>query len=220
MLTNLYIVTLFPEIFESFLNTSLVKKAISEKLVNINLINLRDYGLGKQSQVDDVIYGGGAGMLIRPEPLAAAIEEVKEKIPNLKIIYLTPKGKTFNQTVAKEFSKTENILFICGRYEGIDQRIIDLYVDREISLGNFVTMGGEVPAMSVIEASIRLIPGVLGNPKSLEHESFADEKNVSLEAPHYTRPEEFMGKKVPEVLLSGDHKKIKEWRDKNSGEKK
>jgi len=207
------LVTLFPEIFTSFFQASLISKAIEKELFAIELVNPRDFSPPPHHHVDDTPYGGGAGMVMKPEPLAKAILRAKEILPDAKVTLLSPHGEKFSQASAHLLSKREHHIFVCGRYEGIDQRVIDLYVDHQISLGDFILMGGEVAAMALIEATLRLKPGILGNELSTKHESFSE---PLLEAPHYTRPPEFEGIKVPEVLLSGDHKKIEEWRTKIS----
>lgn len=218
MLNSIHIITIFPELFSTFINTSLISKAIDNNIISINCIDLKDFGIGPHNQIDDIPYGGGGGMLLKPEPLEAAILQIKNNNPNAIVIYLTPTGKPFTQKMANEISTIEEIIFICGRYEGIDQRIRDLYVDIEISIGDYVLMGGEIPAMAIIEAGVRLIPKVLGNDNSIINESFSDGK--TLEAPHYTRPQVFNDIEVPKVLLSGNHSKIEEWRKNNSKEKK
>jgi len=204
-----HVITLFPEMFAA-LDAGLIGRARSEGLIAITAHNLREYGLGAYHQVDDAPYGGGSGMVMRPEPIAAAIDAVEGESPGLVKILMTPQGEPFSQRIAREFATAaRGLMLIAGRYEGFDERVRAL-VDREISIGDYVLTGGELPAMVVIEAVARLLPGVLGNPASLEEESFAD--GELLEYPHYTRPEEFRGMRVPEVLLSGDHGKIREWR--------
>lgn len=212
------ILTIFPEIFSGFLSSSILSKAIQKNQLNIELFNIRDFAAPPHYQVDDTPYGGGAGMVMRPEPIAAAIEAAKTKLPAAKVILMCASGRLFNQNTAEQLSRLNEVIIICGRYEGIDQRIIDALVDHEISIGDYVLMGGEVAAMTVIEACVRLIPEVLGNKDSLGEESFnsADEKGMLLEGPQYTRPAEFMGMKVPDILLSGDHKKIGDWRKEQS----
>ena len=206
------ILTLFPNMFEGFLTESIIKRAIDSKKVEINLINFRDYTPLKNGQVDDTIYGGGAGMLIRCEPVFECIDKIKTK--DSYIIMLTPSGKTFNQKKAIDLSKKKHIIFICGHYEGFDERINTL-VDEEISIGDFVLTGGEVPAMCVIDAITRLLPGVINN-KSLESESFND--NL-LDFPMYTKPAVYRGLEVPKVLLNGNHKEIEMWRIENQKKK-
>jgi len=196
------------------LNSSMLWKAQKEKLVEYKLINLRDYGLGPRKQVDDTPYGGGDGMVLRPEPLFEAVEAAKKTDPDAKVLLMTPRGKTFSQEMAREFAATEaGLIIICARYEGYDERIVSL-ADLEVSIGEYVLTGGELPAMIVADAVTRLIPGVLGGETSAENESFSSEGEV--EHPHYTRPEEFRGLKVPKVLLSGNHAEIDNWRKKQS----
>jgi tRNA (guanine37-N1)-methyltransferase len=209
------IITLFPEMFEGVLNTSMLWKAQDKKLVEYKLINLRDYGLGPRKTVDDTPYGGGDGMVLRPEPLVAAIEAAKQKAKSKKqkVILMTPRGKKFDQAKAREYSKLEDIILVCARYEGYDERVIE-FVDEEISVGDFVLTGGELPAMIITDAVTRLIPGVLGGETSAIKESHS-EPGV-IEHPQYTRPEEFRGLKVPETLLSGHHAEIAKWRAEES----
>ena len=206
------VLTLFPNMFDGFLTESIIKRAIDSKKVEINLINFRDYTPLKNGQVDDTIYGGGAGMLIRCEPVFECIDKIKTK--DSYIIMLTPSGKTFNQKKAIDLSKKKHIIFICGHYEGFDERINTL-VDEEISIGDFVLTGGEVPAMCVIDTITRLLPGVINN-KSLESESFND--NL-LDFPMYTKPAVYRGLEVPKVLLNGNHKEIEMWRIENQKKK-
>jgi tRNA (guanine37-N1)-methyltransferase len=187
-------------------------KAQEKKLVEYELINLRDFGLGLRKQVDDTPYGGGDGMVLKPEPLFAAAEQAKNKDPDAQVLLMTPRGELFNQEIAREFAATEaGLIIICGRYEGYDERITSV-VDKQLSVGEYVLTGGELPAMVVIDAVTRLIPGVLGGATSAQHESFSQAGVV--EYPQYTRPEEFRGQKVPEVLLSGNHSEIEQWRQK------
>ncbi len=208
------LLTIFPEIFESFLKTSLVGKAIARGLFKATITNIRDFSLPPHNKVDDSPYGGGAGMVMRAEPLVSSIESVKERDPDTWVVLLSPSGARFTQDKAQQLANRSSVTFVCGRYEGIDQRVIDLAIDEELSVGDFVVMGGEVPAMLVIEASLRLRPGVLHNAESTAHESFSPELAGGdlVEAPQYTRPESFRGLEVPEVLLSGNHKAIGEWR--------
>jgi tRNA (guanine37-N1)-methyltransferase len=212
------LLTIFPDIFESFLKTSLVGKAISRGLLKATVTNIRDFSLPPHNKVDDSPYGGGAGMVMLPEPLVSSIEAVKQHDPETWVVLLSPSGTRFNQHKAQELAHRASVTFVCGRYEGIDQRVIDLAIDEELSVGDFVVMGGEVPAMLVIEASLRLRPGVLHNAESIAHESFSPELAGGdlVEAPQYTRPESFRGLAVPEVLLSGNHKAIAEWRLKEA----
>jgi tRNA (guanine37-N1)-methyltransferase len=207
-MTNFTIVTLFPAMFESPLNHSILKKAQEKGLISIGLVDPRDYATDRHRTTDDYPYGGGQGMVMKPEPLVAAIENVKSKMPRSKVILLSPQGRVFNQAVAAELANEEELVLVCGRYEGIDQRVKG-FVDDEISIGDYTISGGEPAATVVIDAVSRLIPGVLGNAKSAGDESFS---NGLLEYPQYTRPEEFRGMKVPEALLSGDHGRIGQWR--------
>jgi len=201
------ILTLFPEMFSGFLNESIIKRAIEKKLVEINLINFRNFSKDPHHKVDDTPYGGGAGMVLTPQPIFDAVESVKK--PDSKVIILTPGGKTLNQDLAKELSKEKHLIIICGHYEGFDERIKSL-ADIEISIGDYVLTGGELPAMVLSDAMIRLIPGVISED-SLDSESFED--NL-LDYPVYTKPREFRGMKVPDVLLNGNHKEIEEYRIK------
>jgi len=215
---NIEVLTIFPGIFDSFLKTSLVNKAIERGLLSVLTTDIRNYSSPPHHKVDDSPYGGGAGMVMLVEPLVKAIEDAKKRLPNTKVVLLSPSGPRFNQTKAIELSKAESVIFVCGRYEGIDQRAIDLAIDEELSVGDFVVMGGEVPAMLVIEACLRLQPDVIHNQDSTTFESFSPKLGDGnlIEAPQYTRPEEYRGLKVPEVLLSGNHKAIAQWRLKES----
>ena len=195
------------------LNSSMLWKAQKEKLVEYKLINLRDFGIGPRKQVDDTPYGGGDGMVLRPEPLFAAVETAKKTEPDAQVLLMTPRGEMFDQELARQFAATEaGLIIICGHYEGYDERIVSL-VDKELSAGKFILTGGELPAMVVADAVTRLIPGVLGGENSAANESFS--LDSEKEHPHYTRPEEFRGLKVPDVLLSGHHAEIAKWRQKN-----
>ena len=199
------ILTLFPEMFEGFLTESIIKRAIEKELVKINIINFRDYTTDPHGKVDDTPFGGGAGMVLQIEPIYNALEKIKTD--DSHIVLLTPSGKTFNQKKASKLSSYKHLILICGHYEGFDYRITEL-VDEKLSIGDFVLTGGELPAMMMSDAIIRLIPGVI-NSESLESESF---DNELLDYPVYTKPREFKGMKVPDVLLSGDHAKIEEYR--------
>ncbi len=202
------VLTLFPEMFEP-VKTSILGKAIDKKLIEINLINFRDFSTDKQKHVDDYPYGGGAGMVLKPEPIYDAYKSIVDKLEyKPKVIYLSPQGKVFNQKIARNLSNENHIILLCGHYEGVDQRVIDEIVDEEISIGDYVLTGGELPAMVMIDAISRNISGVLSN-ESLKDESFS---NTYLEYPQYTRPEIFMGRKVPEILMSGHHANIEKWR--------
>ncbi len=208
-----HIVTLFPEMFDSPFAAGIMARAIRGELVKIQTHNLREHGLGNYRQIDDEPYGGGSGMVMRPEPIAAAVDQVLSAHPGLWRILLTPQGELFNQSIAAELARREHgLLLIAGRYEGVDERVRQL-VDQELSIGDYVLSGGELPAMVIIEAVTRLLPGVLGNQASLEEESF---RGGILEYPQYTRPEVFRGSAVPSVLLSGDHEKIRRWRQEQA----
>ena len=200
------ILTLFPEMFGA-LKSSILGKAIGKELININTINIRDFSKNKHKKVDDTPYGGGAGMVIRPDVVYDAYKSIKNT--NAKVIYLSPQGKKLNQEKVKELSKEEHIILLCGHYEGIDQRVLDKIVTEEISIGDYVLTGGEIPAMVLIDAVSRYVDGVISS-ESTEEESFSD--GNLLEYPQYTRPEIFMEEKVPEVLISGHHENIKKWR--------
>jgi len=200
--------------FDGVLNSSMLWKAQEKKLVEYKLISLRDYGIGPRKQVDDIPYGGGDGMVLKPEPLFEAVEKAKKDDPDARVLLMTPRGDLFNQEMAREFSATEaGLIIICGRYEGYDERITTL-VDKEISIGDYVLTGGELPAMIIADSVTRLIPGVLGGVTSAALESFSEQ--YVIEHPHYTRPEEFRGLKVPDVLLSGNHAEIAKWRKDQS----
>ncbi len=189
-------------------------KAQDNDIAQLSTINLRDYGLGPRKQVDDTPYGGGDGMLLKPEPLFAAVEAAKANDPDAKVVLMTPRGQRWKQALAQQWSESgHGYIFICGRYEGYDERIVSL-VDEQVSVGDYVLTGGELPAMTIIDSIVRLIPGVLGGAESAAIESFSD--GETLEFPQYTRPEEFRGMKVPEVLLSGHHGEIAKWRQENS----
>jgi tRNA (guanine37-N1)-methyltransferase len=214
------IISVFPGIFTSFLETSLIEKAQTKGIISISTCPLREYADPPHYHVDDSPFGGGAGMVLKPEPLSRAIESCKKILPQAKVILLSANGERFNQSKAQSISQLSEVIYVCGRYEGIDQRVIETFVDQELSIGDYVLMGGEVAAMVVIEASVRLITDVLGNPESIDHESFSrNSQGNLLEGPHYTRPAEFRGQSVPEELLSGDHAKIAQWRELTSLEK-
>ena len=203
------VLTLFPEFFESPLACSIPKRAIADGAVQVDCIQIRDFAMDKHKKVDDAPYGGGPGMLMKPEPVVAAIAEARKRQPNTHVVMLTPTGNKFSQAKALEYIAKESVTLLCGRYEGFDERIVD-YVDEELSLGDYVLSGGEPAAMCVLDAMIRLLPDVLGSPESAVLDSFTEEGMVDW--PHYTRPEVFEGKKVPDVLLSGNHAKIETWR--------
>jgi len=209
------VITLFPAMFKSYLGESIIKRAIKNKIIKINLHDLREFSKDKHKKVDDIPFGGGAGMLMTPQPLYDAIKFIK-KTNKGPVIFLSPAGKTFTQNLSEKFSKKyKEMILICGRYEGIDQRIIDLFVDMEISSGKYVLTGGELPAMIMIDSISRLIPNVLGKQESHEEESFSKLLKGKKEYPQYTRPADFKGIKVPDILLSGNHKNIREWKNKN-----
>ena len=210
-----HIMTLFPEIFNSYMSESIMKRAVEKGIIEVNIYNIRDFSTNKHKKVDDYPFGGGAGMVMTPQPIYDTYKHIVDKfnIKEPRVIYLTPKGKVHSQNIASEMSTFKDVILLCGHYEGIDQRIIDSIVTDEISIGDYVLTGGELPALILIDSISRLIPGVLNQNESFEEESFKD--NL-LEYPHYTRPREFMGMKVPEVLLSGNHKKIDEWRHEKS----
>jgi tRNA (guanine37-N1)-methyltransferase len=211
---KIQVVTLFPEMFDGVLNNSMMWKAQDKGAAEFVLINLRDFGLGPRRTVDDTPYGGGDGMLLKPEPLFAAVAKAKENDPTARVALMTPRGQRWKQSTAQEWADDQRgMIFICGRYEGYDERITTL-VDIQVSVGDYVLTGGELPAMTIIDSVVRLIPGVLGGEKSAEIESFSD--GETLEFPQYTRPEEFNGMKVPDVLLSGNHAAIDRWRAENS----
>jgi tRNA (guanine37-N1)-methyltransferase len=203
------ILTLFPEMFHGILNSSIIGKAVEKGIIQASLVNIRDFSRDRHKRVDDYPYGGGAGMVMTPQPLYDAVSSVKKDNPEARVILTSPRGKPFVQEKALKLSREAHLIIICGHYEGIDQRITDSVVDEEISVGDYVLTGGELPAMIIVDAVTRLLPDVIGSPLSLEEESFNE---GLLEYPQYTRPAKFMGMEVPEVLLSGDHKKINEWR--------
>lgn len=210
------VMTLFPEIIEGAVNHSILRRGIDKGLIDINCINIRDFSNNKHKKVDDYPYGGGNGMVMSCQPIYDAFESIKNKISkDTPIIYMSPRGRKFNQEIAKELSKEKEIVLLCGHYEGVDERIIELICDDTISIGDFVLTGGELPAIMVIDAVSRLIPEVLNNSQSFVDESF---ENNLLEYPQYTRPENFRGMKVPEVLLSGHHGNIEKFRKNMSEE--
>ena len=211
---NFHILTLFPEMVMNGLGTSIIGRAMEKGLLSIEAINIRDFAENKHNRVDDYTYGGGAGMLMQAGPVYGAYESVAKKTKNKpRVIYLSPQGQTFSQSMAEEFAKEEELVFLCGHYEGIDERVLEEIVTDYVSIGDYVLTGGELPAMVMIDAISRFIPGVLHNDVSTEFESFQD--NL-LEYPQYTRPEEWHGKKVPEILLSGHHANVEKWRREQS----
>ena len=205
------IVTLFPDIFFGPFSESIIGRAISKGIVKINCVDLRNYTDDKHRTVDDTPYGGGPGMLMKAEPLFKAVEDCKSD--DSLVILTTPQGKPYNQKMAEELSHKKHLVFVCGHYEGVDQRVIDELIDHEVSVGDYILTGGELAAMVLVDAVMRFVPGVLGNEDSPHDESFS---NGLLEYPHYTRPADFKGLCVPEVLLSGHHKNIEEWRQKKA----
>jgi tRNA (guanine37-N1)-methyltransferase len=237
-----HIITIFPKIFSAkggpasgvdscgYFSQSIIKRAVEKKLIDIKIHNLREYTSDKHKTVDDTPYGGGAGMILKVEPIYRCLTDIKSKIqsPNIKsnpkskaqkgksaqIILFSAKGRRYTQADAKRLSKYENLIMICGRYEGVDERVAKHLADEEISIGEYVLTGGEIPAMTVVDSITRLMPGALGNVESPKNESFSSEKY--LEYPQYTKPDEFQGWKVPNILLSGDHKKIDIWRERHS----
>lgn len=207
------VITIFPEIFNAYLNESILKRAAERNIIEVNVHNLRDFTTDRHRTVDDYPYGGGPGMVMKPEPFFSAVEYIKSDGIPRRIIMLTPHGKTLSQDMALSMSRqNQNMILICGRYEAIDERVRSL-VDEEISIGDYVLTGGELPALVIIDSIVRLIPSVLGDERSAEEESFAC---GILEYPHYTRPPEFRGLKVPQVLLSGNHRAIFQWRRKEA----
>ena len=210
------ILTIFPEMFVSPFSESIIKRAQEKDLVNISIIDIRNFTDDKHKSVDDYSYGGGPGMVLKPEPIIKAVEYVqkeKNKGVSSKVIVTSAQGKTFNQKMAKSLSRHEKIIFICGRYEGIDERVCHLLNSEEISIGDYVMTGGEIPVMAMVDVIIRMLPGVLGKEESMINDSFY---HGLLDYPHFTRPEKYKGYEVPRVLLSGDHKNIEKWRKKQS----
>lgn len=223
---HFHILTLFPDMVLQGLNTSIIGRAIKNDLITLDATDIRTFTKEKHGHVDDYPYGGGAGMVMQAQPVYDAYQHVAKEIENRqqnntlgkkpRVIYMTPQGKTFNQSIAEELAKEEDLIFLCGHYEGIDERVLELIVTDNLSIGDYVLTGGELPAMVMIDTISRLVPGVLNNDVSAEFETFHDHL---LEYPQYTRPEEFMGVKVPEVLLSGHHKNIEKWRLEQSEER-
>ncbi len=207
------VLTIFPEMVDAYFSGGMIRKAADEGIISASALNIRDFAKGKHRVTDDKLYGGGCGMVLKPEPLAGAISAAKNQCPGARVVYLTPQGRPFNQTVAQELSGADGLIFVCGRYEGIDERICDEYVDDEISIGDYVLTGGELPSMVVVDAVARLIPGVLGGEDSAEKETFSE---GLVEHAQYTRPSEFNGQSVPNVLLSGNHAAIERWRFETS----
>ncbi len=219
---NFQVLTLFPEMIEQGVNTSITGRAINNGLLSINAVNIRDYAFNKHNSVDDYPYGGGAGMLMQAEPVYLAYEAVKEQIDErkqepqkrpLRVVYLSPQGDVFNQKMAEEMAQEEDLVLLCGHYEGIDERVLEEIVTDYVSIGDYVLTGGELPAMVMVDAISRMVPGVLTNEESGSTESL---EGGLLEYPQYSRPAKWNGKEVPEVLLSGDHKKVEAWRHEQS----
>ncbi len=206
---NFTVLTIFPDMVEAYFSEGMIRKAVEGSLISTTAVNIRDFADGKHRVTDDKLYGGGCGMVMKPEPLGGAIATAKRNNPSSRVVYLTPQGRPFNQAVAQELSGSEGLIFICGRYEGIDERICQQYVDEEISIGDYVLTGGELPAMVVVDAVARLIPGVLGGDDSAEKETFS---TGLVEHAQYTRPPSYKGLDVPSVLLSGNHAAIEQWR--------
>lgn len=211
---NYYVMTLFPDMVMNGLCTSITGRARDKGIINFEAVNIRDFTKEKHGHVDDYPYGGGAGMVMQAQPVYDAYKYIESKAgKNIRVVYMTPQGKVFNQQMAKELSHEDDIIFLCGHYEGIDERVLEMIVTDNVSIGDYVLTGGELPAMVMIDAVSRLVPGVLNNGLSAMEESFSE--NL-LEYPQYTRPVDFMGKKVPEVLLSGHHANIEAWRREQS----
>jgi tRNA (guanine37-N1)-methyltransferase len=211
---KIQVITLFPAMFEGVMNSSMMWKAQKDGHLSFATTDLREFGLGPRKQVDDTPYGGGDGMLLMVEPLWKAVEAAKQQDPTAKVLLMTPRGKRWNQAMAREYAGADHgYIFICGRYEGYDERVVEL-VDEQISVGDYVLTGGELPAMTIVDSIVRLIPGVLGGEQSAEIESFSD--GETLEFPQYTRPEVFQDIRVPDVLLSGHHGEIAKWRQEQS----
>lgn len=209
-----HVLTLFPDMIKDGLNTSVTGRALASGRIRLNAVNIRDYSKDKHKHVDDYPYGGGAGMVMQPEPIALAYEDiVKDMEKRPRVIYVTPQGSVFNQSMAEELAREEELVFLCGHYEGVDERILEEIVTDYVSIGDYVLTGGELPALVMMDAISRLVPGVLNNEDSAEFESFHD--NL-LEHPHYTRPVEYRGSRVPDVLLSGHHGNIDRWRREQS----
>lgn len=208
-----YVLTLFPEMIEGTLSHSITGRAIKDGVIGVEAVNIRDFTKDKHRHVDDYPYGGGAGMVMQPQPIYDAYKSIEEKTGKARVLYMSPQGKKFNQKMAEEFSKEDNLILLCGHYEGVDERIVEEIVTDEVSIGDFVLTGGELAAITIIDTVSRLVPGVLNKEESYENESFSD---GLLEYPQYTRPPEFLGRTVPDVLLSGHHANIDKWRREQS----
>ena len=209
------VLTLFPEIFSGYLTQSLLNLAIERELVQVRLHNIRDWARGKHQEVDDKPFGGGPGMLIKPEPVVECVEAVQQEAPPGRLLMMTPQGRRLDQEFAEDLAQSDRLLLLCGRYEGFDQRVCDLLEPEEVSIGDFVLNGGEVAAMTVIDAVVRLVPGVLGDERSSQEDSFSRAGRL-LEHAQYTRPREYRGLEVPEVLLTGNHPEIARWREEDA----
>jgi len=207
------VLTIFPDMFDPFWNHGIIRRAIEQKKISASTINIRDYARDRHQVTDDKTYGGGSGMVMKPEPLAGAIRAATQKLPTAGSVLLTPQGKPFHQNMARELASFDGLVLICGRYEGVDERICHDLIDYEISIGDYVLTGGELAAMIIIDAVTRLIPGALGGENAAENDSFS---NGLLEHAHYTRPQRYEGQEVPEVLLSGHHQEIERWRLESS----
>ncbi|HUU41327.1 MAG TPA: tRNA (guanosine(37)-N1)-methyltransferase TrmD [Desulfatiglandales bacterium] len=203
------ILSIFPEMFDPFIDYGIIGRAVKKGKIEVNIVNIRDFGVGPHLMTDDRPFGGGDGMVMKPEPIFQALESIPKARGDRKVLMLTPQGQLFNQSLARNLSELEQIILVCGRYEGVDERVRTRYIDMELSIGDYILSGGELPAMIVVESVSRLIPGVLGGSRSNLEESF---ENYLLEYPQYTRPRVFQGEEVPSVLLSGNHEKIKNWR--------
>lgn len=216
---NCYIMTIFPDIIENFISQSIIKRSQDKKIVKYNIKNIRDFANPPHHKTDDYPFGGGEGMIFKPEPIFRTYDSIIENIPDKKsvrVVFPTPDGKQFDHKSAFDLSKSENLIFMCGHYKGIDQRVRDQIITDEISIGDFVVTGGELPACLMLDAIVRLLPGVLNNYESAKSDSFFSDL---LDGPHYTRPEEYRGLKVPDILLSGHHENIKKWQKENREEK-
>lgn len=210
---SFYVLTLFPEMIEGTLSHSITGRAIKDGMINVEAINIRNFTKDKHRHVDDYPYGGGAGMVMQPQPIYDAYKSIEEKAGKARVLYMSPQGRRFDQKMAGELAKEESLIILCGHYEGVDERIIEEIVTDEVSIGDFVLTGGELAAIALIDTVSRLVPGVLNKEESYENESFSD---GLLEYPQYTRPPEFMGRQVPDILLSGHHANIDKWRRKQS----
>ncbi len=210
---NFIVLTIFPQMFDAFWDHGIIKRTIDQNLITATALNIRDFASGKHRVTDDRPYGGGCGMVMKPEPLVGALRAAQKKLPEAKTVLLTPQGRVFNQNTAREFKEYGGLVLVCGRYEGVDERVCQSLIDFEISTGDYILTGGELSAMIIIDAVTRLIPGALGGEDSAEKDSFSD---GLLEHAQYTRPQEFEGQAVPSILLSGNHREIEKWRLESS----